>query len=155
MEQNESFFKKIFSWTNIGLAFLTVVAVFSISQLVESWKPEEPLAPLVSSEEEDFFAEEAVPEIVQEPEAETALLQPLVEKKFVIQVAAFRGQKGADAVVEELKKKGYEPIIKTEDSGSEGALHRVYAGAFETKDQAQSILDEVKKDYPGSFIKQL
>jgi len=126
-----------------------------VAQLVESWKPKEPLAPEVVSEQEDFFPEEIDQKIVEAQQENEAFLQPLVEKKFAIQVAAFQDKKGADTVSEELKKKGYASFVETKDLGEKGIWYRVYADGFETKDQAQGLLDTVKKDYQGSFIRQL
>ncbi|MDD3374423.1 MAG: SPOR domain-containing protein [Candidatus Omnitrophica bacterium] len=155
MEYKESLLKKIFSWTNIGFVVLFMILIFFVAQLLESWKPEEPSVPEEISEQEDFFPEEIDQKIVEVQQEDEVFLQPLIEKKFLVQVASFQDKKRSDTAIEELKKKGYAPFVETKDLNEKGIWYRVYADGFETKDQAQSFLDMVKKDYPGSFIRKM
>jgi len=138
-----------------GIIFLLVIFAFLGFQLFASGRPRGSLTPSLTIQQEAFSPQEPVQETFKAQEEAMVPPQALVAKRFVIQVASFQDKKRADVVVEELNKKGDAPMIETKDLGEKGIWYRVYVGGFETKDQAQGLLDIVKKDYPGSFIKQL
>ncbi len=74
-------------------------------------------------------------------------------KKFTIQVGAFRDKLGAETLVEQLEKRGYKTTISVNDLGKEGTWYRVWAGDFDSKEKAAEFLPELKKEYFNSFIK--
>lgn len=75
---------------------------------------------------------------------------------FTIQIASFKDKTKAERALEDLKKKGYPGgFIVTKDLGEGNVRHRLYAGEFATKAQAEEFLTNVRKDYPDSFIIQL
>lgn len=75
---------------------------------------------------------------------------------FTIQIASFKDKSKAEKALEDLKKKGYSAgFIVAKDLGEGNVRHRLYAGEFATKAQAEEFLTNVKKDYSDSFIIQL
>lgn len=134
---------------NIAIIFLSVLLVFLLFQLFYPRSIKEGSSRQWVSQEEVFTP--PAPEVVA-VKSESA---PVIKGKFVIQVCSFQDPKKADAVTESLKKKGYAPMVEAKDLGSKGVWYRVSIGGFETKDQAQGLLDVVKKDHVGAFIKQL
>ena len=72
---------------------------------------------------------------------------------FTIQVASFQDKARAELVSEELKKKGYIPVISAKDLGDKGTWHRVWVGDFESEEKARELLKTLKEDYKDSFIK--
>lgn len=144
---------------NIAIIFLSVLLVFLLFQLFYPRSIKEDSSHQWVSQEEVFTP--PAPETVavkSEPVAVSpapVLEAPVTAGKFVIQIGSFQDQKKADAVAESLKKKGYAPVVEAKDLGSKGIWYRVSIGGFETKDHAQGLLDAVKKDHAGAFIKQL
>jgi cell division septation protein DedD len=72
---------------------------------------------------------------------------------FTIQVASFQDKARAELVSEELKKKGYIPVISAKDLGDKGTWYRVWVGDFESEEKARELLKRLKEDYKDSFIK--
>lgn len=72
---------------------------------------------------------------------------------FTIQVASFQDKARAELVSEELKKKGYIPVISAKDLGDKGTWYRVWVGDFESEEKAGELLKTLKEDYKDSFIK--
>lgn len=72
---------------------------------------------------------------------------------FTIQVASFQDKARAELVCEELKKKGYMPVISAKDLGDKGVWYRVSVGDFENEEKARELLKILKEDYKDSFIK--
>lgn len=101
------------------------------------------------------IAKKDIPALIIEDKIklEEGLLQKAQEKPFTIQVASFQDKTRAEIVVEELKKKGYAPIISTKDLAEKGTWHRVFVGDFDTEEQAMSLLDKLRVEYKDSFIK--
>jgi len=87
-------------------------------------------------------------------EEKATTVQPLTAGVgFTIQVASFQDKARAELTSEELKKKGYIPVISAKDLGDKGIWYRVWVGDFESEEKARELLKTLKEDYKDSFIK--
>ena len=73
-------------------------------------------------------------------------------KSFAIQVASFRKKNKAALFVDSLKKDSYDAYIVASNVPGKGIWYRVRIGDFPTKNEARSLLEEVKAKYLESFI---
>jgi N-acetylmuramoyl-L-alanine amidase len=90
--------------------------------------------PVVLATPEESFVSE-VPSKKVEPKPE-----PLEKIRYYkVQAGLFETKTEAQALVRELKEKGFTSFIREVDSAS-----RVQAGAFRTKDRAQVLVDQLK-----------
>ena len=125
-------------------------------------------------EEEIADAPETAMELTREPESRTPMTaetttppaesQPVLpdvaatkekdftKASFTIQIASFRDRDKGEGILKELKDKGYTAEIVQKDLGAKGMWHRIYVGAFKTKDEASGVLSKLKSDYTDSFI---
>lgn len=71
---------------------------------------------------------------------------------FTIQISSFKDKAKADKVFADLKNKGFAPFVITKDLADRGVWYRVYVGEFNTKEEAQALLDKIRVDYPQGFI---
>jgi len=145
MENKINFFK-VKPLTISLVILLAVLIVFVAFQLCGLRKPRKISHP---SEvvKEDFLP---VTETKLQPEERPA---PVLQKKFTIQVASFQDKARAELVSEELKKKGYIPVISAKDLGDKGIWYRVWVGDFESEEKVRELLKTLKEDYKDSFIK--
>ena len=143
-------------WMNIGIIFLLVVLAFLLFQLLSPKKGYEPALSGQEAQESMLLTPEPVSQ-------EAALNQELIATvpvsaaaagKFAIQVGAFQDKTRAEALAEKLKASGQAPVMETKDLGVKGIWYRVYVGGFETQAEAQGLLESVRKDHPGAFIKE-
>jgi cell division septation protein DedD len=79
---------------------------------------------------------------------ETATVAPL--SGYAIQIASLKSESSAKGLSEALTKKGYTAFVKPS-----GNYQVVLAGNFNTRDEAQGKLKELKKTYPDCFIKKI
>ncbi|MBI5043954.1 MAG: SPOR domain-containing protein [Nitrospirae bacterium] len=78
---------------------------------------------------------------------------PAKEKRFTLQVAAFKEREKAEDIAGSLKKKGYDPYIVPVTIPEKGVWYRVRIGRFATRPDAQSIQARLKKSEGiSSFI---
>ncbi len=68
-------------------------------------------------------------------------------KLYRVQVGAFRRRENADALLNELKAKGYPAFIVMEDG-----LYRVQSGAFAVLDNAVKMEERLRRDGYNTFI---
>jgi DedD protein len=68
------------------------------------------------------------------------------ENKFTIQVSALRDPKVADRMVAKLKDKWYPAYRSVAEIPGKGVWYRVRIGSFQSKAEAQSTLERLKKD---------
>ena len=85
------------------------------------------------------------PAIVTEP-------QDKGESPFVIQAYSFQNKTRAEAIVSILKSQGYPAYILMSDLGEKGVWYRVRVGEYKNPQQAQKILEQLKKDEHDGFI---
>jgi DedD protein len=97
---------------------------------------EEPPAPLPQ------IAEPPAPRAVQ------AALRPRGDRAFSVQVGAFRVKENSDAVVEELKSRGYEPWVETA-----GSLRIVRVGRFVERGEAQRVASALKNENMEAVVR--
>ena len=77
------------------------------------------------------------------------------EKRYSIQIKAFRDEREAQAFVDDLKKREPEIHIETVLLEGSGVWHRILLGSFKTENEALNhfMVKKAKDLYPGSFIK--
>lgn len=133
------------------LILLLIVVVFIGFQWIGLRKQKSILvSPQITKEEVPLTMTEE--KLKAEEKATTA--QPLTAGVgFTIQVASFQDKARAELVSEELKKKGYIPVISAKDLGDKGTWYRVWVGDFESEEKARELLKTLKEDYKDSFIK--
>jgi len=71
---------------------------------------------------------------------------------FTIQVASFKERKAAESTLATIKAKNYNAYIVTRNLREKGTWHRIYIGRYDTKEEAEENLLQVKADYKNSFI---
>lgn len=75
-----------------------------------------------------------------------------VEKTLTIQIASLRNSKEADQLVSTLLKKGF-PAYKTRGVLSGNKIwYRVRAGSFSSKEESQTMMAKIKKEYKGAIL---
>lgn len=75
------------------------------------------------------------------------------EKRFTLQIAAFKEKDKAEDVAGSLKKKGYEPYIVPVTISDKGVWYRVRIGRFSTRPDAQNVQAKLKNSEGiSSFI---
>lgn len=93
------------------------------------------------------------PEItVKEPKLPAALekvaSQPVAASSgdYLIQVASVKDRQGAVDLKNRMIAKGYAAFVEQADLGSKGIWHRVYAGPFSTREDAEKKVSALKND---------
>jgi DedD protein len=84
------------------------------------------------------------------PAATPATAEPPREG-FVVQLAAFSDDKGANALSGKLKRAGYPAYTET-ISTSRGTLWRVRVGGYPTRDAAGAARDRLKADGHAGIV---
>jgi len=69
--------------------------------------------------------------------------------KYVIQVASLQDKKKAEDLRERLSSMGYAPYIDSAELSDRGRWYRVKLKGFETKDQAQKVVDGLQAKVKG------
>ncbi len=101
-----------------------------------------------------------IPPAEEKPAGSPPVVKPQdLEKKdfsaipFTIQVLSSKDKLRAQEALQKVKNSGYSTAyLATKDLGEKGLWHRIYIGAFNTKEEADQYLPQVKKSYPDSFI---
>lgn len=73
------------------------------------------------------------------------------EGAFAVQVGAFRVKENSDALIEELKSRGYEPYVVE----SASSLRIVRVGRFAEREEAQRIAAELKRGNMEAVVRQV
>ena len=76
---------------------------------------------------------------------------PPVNGAFVVQLAAFIDDKGANALAAKLKKSGYEAYTEPLTT-SRGTLWRVRVGPFPTREAAVAVRDKLKNEGQNGIV---
>lgn len=66
--------------------------------------------------------------------------------RYLVQVASVQNQKGAEGLRDRMKKQGYEAFVEKVDLEARGIWHRVYAGPFVTREDADRAVESLKAD---------
>jgi len=147
--------KIIFKMTPLKISLLIlllIVVVFIGFQWIGLRKQKSILvSPRIAKEEVPLTMTEE--KLKAEEKATTAQAILTTGVGFTIQVASFQDKARAELVSEELKKKGYIPVISAKDLGDKGIWYRVSVGDFESEEKARELLKTLKEDYKDSFIK--
>ena len=147
--------KIIFKMTPLKISLLIlllIVVVFIGFQWIGLRKQKSILvSPRIAKEEVPLTMTEE--KLKAEEKATTAQAILTAGAGFTIQVASFQDKARAELVSEELKKKGYIPVISAKDLGDKGIWYRVSVGDFESEEKARELLKTLKEDYKDSFIK--
>jgi len=72
--------------------------------------------------------------------------------KFTIQVASFKNEASAKKVVNELSASGHPAFVVDKDLGEKGIWYRIYVGRFQTKQEADRYISQLKDGYQNSFV---
>lgn len=139
--------------------------IFIIFFAEEAKRKRAPLKDVVSEEEDAGLPNSGFKqgEKIEEAKIEDAYLEDkkgiiaassadILEKPFAIQVYSFQDKDRAELALASLSNDGYPAYIVTKDLGEKGLWHRVWVGRFQTKEEAEALLKELKKDYKDSFI---
>jgi cell division septation protein DedD len=71
---------------------------------------------------------------------------------FTIQVASFKDLPSAEVALKGIKAAGHPAYIVSKDLGAKGTYFRIYVGKYDTKEEANQKLSELKPKYDSSFI---
>lgn len=72
---------------------------------------------------------------------------------FAVQVYSFQNQKKADVALVNLKNSGYtNAYMIVSDLGEKGVWYRVRIGGLQSEDEAQVLLETIRKNYNSGFI---
>lgn len=74
------------------------------------------------------------------------------EQGFTIQVYSFRDPARAQKALQNLKSSGYNAFQEVSDLGDKGLFYRVRIGGLANEAQAQTTLENIRKDFQGGFI---
>jgi DedD protein len=86
-----------------------------------------------------------------EPVAKTPSTPKAVTGGFVVQLAAFADDKGANALANRLKKTGH-PAFTEPVTTSRGTLWRVRVGPYATRDEANNARDRLKREGQNGIV---
>ena len=75
-----------------------------------------------------------------------------MKKLYSIQVHSFKDQTKAQKSVDDLKKAGYTPFLLRRDLKEKGIWYRVCVGEFESRQEANIKLAELRQKYKDSFV---
>ncbi|HOD11878.1 MAG TPA: SPOR domain-containing protein [Candidatus Omnitrophota bacterium] len=143
------------TFLNVAIIFVLAVLAMLLFQLFRGPQPRQcPLSRQVIQQEVFAPKGAAQEEAVLVEQAAVVPAAVVAQGKFFIQAASFQDKAKADSVAEKLKAKGHEAVVESKDLGEKGIWYRVHAGSFETKEQAQEVLNSIKQEHPGSFIKE-
>lgn len=82
---------------------------------------------------------------------ETSSPQPdRPEYKYLIQLVAYKNRDYAEAERKKLQRQGYDVIIK-----DAGKWSIVYAGYYDSKEEAEKVLKKLREEYRDAFIKKV
>jgi len=165
--------KTWFTWAIVTTAVVTVFFAFNYHggkdavPLSEIF-PDEGVFPagveyeFVQDEASEKVVEETMTVVVEEPAVTKAVSQAPVIKlgkgevvdnfNYTIQIASFKDQKKAEEALTKIRAKVPSAYISANDLGAKGVWHRIYAGQFEQRSEAEVTLNDIKQNYDSSFI---
>ena len=152
----------------VGLIVILMMIVLSYSLGVERGKRvafKETSSPVVSSEtpaavpslKKEKPLRQVKPEIPSVPRENASIsplrpkeVQEIVKNTYTIQVASFKDEQLAREEADILKKKGYEIYVMPK-----GIYSIVCVGKFLKKDEAQDVLNPLKRKYKDCLVRRL
>jgi DedD protein len=108
----------------------------------------EPAPPVQIAEETPAPLPQLTEEPAPAPRAVQASLRSRGDRAFSVQVGAFRVKENSDAVVEELKSRGYEPWVETA-----GSLRIVRVGRYVERGEAQRVAAALKGENMEAVVR--
>ena len=75
-----------------------------------------------------------------------------VDFNYTVQIASFKDQKKASAALSKIRTKIPSAYLSSHDLGVKGTWHRIYAGQFQLRSEAEVTLNSIKRSYDSSFI---
>jgi len=171
--KEEKMNKSWFTWAFIGAVVVTVLIAFNYQggkdavPLSEIFPDEEGMSVGVEYEymQEEVVTREVHEELpkfrenqVNEPvelESISLISENISTEKafnFTVQIASFKDEKKAEQALTKIRTKIPSAYISTQNLGSKGIWHRIYAGQFELRSEAELTLRDVKQNYDSSFI---
>jgi len=171
--RGEKMNKSWFTWIFIAAVVVTVLIAFNY----QGGKDAVPLSEIFPDEEAmpvdveyEYVQEEVVfskikEELLVSNENQVAapvelepvsLISPNIsigkEFNYTVQIASFKDEKKAEQALTQIRTKVPSAYISTQDLGNKGVWHRIYAGQFELRSEAEVTLSAVKQNYDSSFI---
>ena len=87
----------------------------------------------------------------REKNADTILAKKKIEgNEYIIQIAAFKKSSSAEEESARLKKEGYDARVK-----KSGVYYQVYVTGFMREENAQKLLEELRKKYKDCYMREL
>lgn len=112
-------------------------------------KSEAKVAPIKEEVKEKPIEKEAIKEVKEEVKEETKVAKKMPDDKYFLQVGAFARQEYYEDLKSSMEKDGYPMDIKT--TKKKVSLYTVTVGRYDTSEQAQEALEELKRlKYEGS-----
>ena len=71
---------------------------------------------------------------------------------FMVQVYSFQDRTRADKALADLKQVGYKAFMEVSDLGEKGVWYRVRIGGIKNEQEAQAMLEKIRKEYKSGFI---
>ena len=75
-----------------------------------------------------------------------------VNAPFTIQIASFKDRESAEVTLKGIQAAGHSAYVVSKDLGAKGTWYRIYVGKFQTKEEANQKLSEIKPNYSSSFV---
>ena len=105
-----------------------------------------------SPEAQTSVTPSAVPPSLSDSSTSQTAQNSQMKNLYSIQVHSFQDQTKAQKSLDELKKAGYTPFLVRRDLKEKGIWYRVCVGEFETRQEANIKLAELKQKYKDSFV---
>ena len=90
--------------------------------------------------------------VAQAPVPSSTFASSMPKAPFTIQALSLKDRVAAEKALTQAKAKGYSAQIVARQVKDQGTWYRVYIGEFQTKKEAETMLEMVKKDYKDSFV---
>jgi len=74
------------------------------------------------------------------------------KKPFTIQVFSFKDKAKAQKAMDNIRQTGFPAYMVLRNLKEKGVWYRVCVGEFDTKEEADQMLAQLKKDYRESFV---
>lgn len=75
-----------------------------------------------------------------------------VNAPYTIQIASFKDIESAEVALKGIKAAGHQGYIVSKELAGKGTFYRIYVGQYQTKEEANQKLSEIKQAYSSSFV---
>jgi len=97
--------------------------------------------------------EKIVPKVISEAPVVSLGEREVVKKfNYTVQIASFKELRKAEEALTKIRAKVSSAYISSNDLGAKGVWHRIYAGQFDLRSEAEVTLNDIKQNYDSSFI---